>query len=373
MKGLFAFGLGLLSLVNALPQAQGGGAAASVRVSGTRFVIDGKTGYFAGTNSYWIGFLTNNRDVDTTLDHIASSGLKILRVWGFNDVNNQPSGNTVWFQRLASSGSQINTGPNGLQRLDYLVRSAETRGIKLIIALVNYWDDFGGMKAYVNAFGGTKESWYTNARAQEQYKRYIQTVVSRYVNSPAIFAWELANEPRCKGCNTNVIFNWATQISDYIRSLDKDHLITLGDEGFGLPGQTTYPYQYGEGTDFVKNLQIKNLDFGTFHMYPGHWGVPTSFGPGWIKDHAAACRAAGKPCLLEEYGFESDRCNVQKGWQQASRELSRDGMSGDLFWQWGDQLSTGQTHNDGFTIYYGSSLATCLVTDHVRAINALPA
>lgn len=41
--------------------------------------------------------------------------------------------------------------------------------------------------------------------------------------------------------------------------------------------------------------------------------------------------------------------------------------------QWGDQLSTGQTHNDGFTIYYGSSLATCLVTDHVRAINALPA
>ena len=45
-------------------------------------------------------------------------------------------------------------------------------------------------------------------------------------------------------------------------------MITLGDEGFGLPGDTTYPYQYTEGTDFVKNLGIKNLDFGTFHMYP---------------------------------------------------------------------------------------------------------
>ncbi|KAK0744906.1 GH5 endo-beta-1,4-mannanase [Apiosordaria backusii] len=341
MKGLLALGLGLLSLVNALPQAQGGGAAASARVSGTRFVIDGKTGYFAGTNSYWVGFLTNNKDVDTTLDHISASGLKILRVWGFNDVNTQPSGNTVWFQRLASSGSQINTGANGLQRLDYLVKSAETRGIKLIIALVNYWDDFGGMQAYVNAFGGTKESWYTNSRAQDQYKRYIQAVVSRYVNSPAIFAWELANEPRCKGCNTNVIFNWATQISDYIRSLDANHLITLGDEGFGLPGQTTYPYQYGRGRIF--------------------------FGPGWIRDHAAACKAAGKPCLLEEYGFESDRCNVQKSWQAASRELAKGGCRGFVL------LSTGQTHNDGFTIYYGSSLATCLVTDHVKAINSLPA
>lgn len=45
-------------------------------------------------------------------------------------------------------------------------------------------------------------------------------------------------------------------------------------------------------------------------------------------------------------------------------------MSGDLFWQWGDQLSSGQSHNDGNTIYFGSQLATCLVTDHVKAINA---
>lgn len=77
-------------------------------------------------------------------------------------------------------------------------------------------------------------------------------------------------------------------------------MITLGDEGFGLPGGSSYPYGTSEGVDFVKNLGIKNLDFGTFHMYPGSWGVPNTFGPGWIKDHAAACKAAGKPCFLEE-------------------------------------------------------------------------
>lgn len=269
MKGVIALGLSLLSLANALPAASAAATASSVSLNGTRFTIDGKTAYFAGTNSYWISFLSNTRDVDTVLDHISASGLKILRIWGFNDVNRRPSTGTAWFQLLSSSGSQINTGSDGLQRLDAVVQSAEKRGVKLIINFVNYWDDYGGMKAYTSAFGGTKEGWYTNAKAQEQYKKYIAAVVGRYINSNAIFAWELANEPRCKGCSTDVIYKWATDISNYIRGLDPNHLITLGDEGFGLPGQTSYPYQYSEGVDFVKNLGVKNLDFGTFHMYPG--------------------------------------------------------------------------------------------------------
>ncbi|KAL2170443.1 hypothetical protein VTG60DRAFT_4823 [Thermothelomyces hinnuleus] len=365
MKTVFALGLCLLSAAQGLPSAR---ATASSGAEGTRFSIDGKTGYFAGTNSYWIGFLTNNKDVDTTLDHIASSGLKILRVWGFNDVNSRPSPGTVWFQLLSSSGSEINTGPDGLQRLDYVVESAEKRGVKLIINFVNNWDDYGGMNAYVKAFGGTKEGWYTNARAQAQFKKYIQAVVSRYAKSDAVFAWELANEPRCKGCSTDVIYKWATDISAYIRSLDPSHMITLGDEGFGLPGDGTYPYQYSEGVDFVKNLKIKDLDFGTFHMYPDSWGVPYSFANGWIKSHADACKAANKPCLLEEYGAYA-RCDIQKPWQQTALSLAADGVSGDLFWQWGDQLSYGLSPNDGNTVYYGSSLAQCLVTDHVKAIN----
>lgn len=47
-------------------------------------------------------------------------------------------------------------------------------------------------------------------------------------------------------------------------------------------------------------------------------------------------------------------------------------MAADLFWQWGDTLSTGQTHNDGNTIYYGNNADfQCLITEHVKAINAL--
>ena len=171
------------------------------KTNGLLFNIDGKTEYYAGTNCYWCGFLTNNTDVDHVFADIAASGLKIVRVWGFNDVNSIPSSGTVWYQYLSAGNSQINTGADGLQRLDYVVSSAQSHGLKLIINFVNNWSDYGGMAAYVSAFGGNTSTWYTNQAAQTQYQAYIKAVVSRYSTSTAVFAWELANEPRCSGCD----------------------------------------------------------------------------------------------------------------------------------------------------------------------------
>ncbi|KAI0909780.1 glycoside hydrolase superfamily [Ustulina deusta] len=337
---------------------------------GLNFQIDGETGYFAGTNSYWIGFLTNDADIDTALDDLVDAGLKILRVWGFNDVTSTPQSGTVWFQLLSASGSTINTGADGLQRLDYVVSAAEQRGIKLIINFVNNWSDYGGIPAYVTAFGGSATSWYTNAAAQAQYKTYISAVVSRYASSPAVFAWELANEPRCNGCAASVLTTWATEISAYIKSLDPAHMVALGDEGFGLAtgGDGSYPFTYGEGLDFEANLQIASLDFATFHLYPSSWGTSNDWGNLWITTHAAACEAAGKPCLFEEYGVTYDHCTIEAPWQETA--LASTGVSADLFWQLGTTLSYGQTSDDGNTIFTGTSDWTCLVTDHVAAIGS---
>ncbi|KLU81389.1 mannan endo-1,4-beta-mannosidase 1 [Magnaporthiopsis poae ATCC 64411] len=341
-------------------------------VDGLRFKIDGATKYYAGTNSYWISFLENPADVDLVLDNLVRSGLKVLRIWGFNDVNTKPTDGKPYFQYLSSSGSEINTGPNGLQRLDAVVASAETRGIKLIINFVNNWDDFGGIKAYTNAFGGDHNGWFTNAAAQAQYRAYIRAVVSRYAKSPSIFSWQLANEPRCRFCSTDVIYKWADETSRYVKSLDPDHMVSLGDEGFGLPGGnilTLYPYSTLEGVDFARNLEIKTLDFGTFHWYPESWFQLKSAGADWVRNHAAACKKAGKPCLFEEYGSKNDHCKHEKPWQDAA--ISSEGNAVDLFWQWGDTISTGKTHDDSYTIYYGSSDAKCIVTDHVNAIKAM--
>ncbi|PMD37995.1 glycoside hydrolase family 5 protein [Hyaloscypha variabilis F] len=344
------------------------------KTHGLFFNIDGVVEYYAGTNCYWCGFLTADGDVDHVFADIASSGLKIVRVWGFNDVNTIPSTGTVWYQYLASSGSEINTGEYGLQRLDYVVASAEKYDVKLIINFVNNWSDYGGIAAYVAAFGGNSSTWFTDTESQAQYRTYIEAVVSRYTTSSAILSWELANEPRCSGCDVSVIYNWAASTSAYIKSLDPNHMVTMGDEGFGpLPGSDgSYPFTTSAGGyDWQMNLEISTLDFATYHLYPQSWGTSASWGDLWITTHAAACVNASKPCLLEEFGY-SDECEaVESGWQSLS--LDTTGQAADMFWQYGDVLPSCdcETSQDGNTVYFNTSDWTCFVTDHIEAIDAI--
>jgi mannan endo-1,4-beta-mannosidase len=264
-------------------------------------------------------------------------------------VTSTPSSGTVWFQSFISGQFPvINTGADGLQRLDYVVQSAEAHGISLIINFVNNWSNYGGMAAYCSYYGITTTAWYTSSAAQSQYQKYIAAVVSRYATSPAVFAWELANEPRCEGCATSVITTWVASTSAYIKSLDPNHRVTIGDEGFGLSGgsDTSYPFTSATGLDFTTNLAIPTIDFGTYHLYPSQWGESDSWGASWVQAHATAAASIGKPVILEEYG--SDTHADEAAWQAAVLGTQ---TAGDMVWQYGDTVSTGQTPNDGYTIY----------------------
>ena len=225
--------LATAQLASALPRGPShhrratGGAAST---DGIKFSLDGASDYFAGSNAYWLGFQKEAADVDLVFDHLKESGLKVLRVWGFNDVNEKPAKGEAWFQLHADGTSTINTGADGLQRLDTVVASAEKHGIQLSVPFINYWDDYGGMAAYAKAYGGSaSEDFYGNEKAQAAYQTYIKAVVSRYSNSTGIFAWELANEPRCKQCKTSVLTGWITETSKYIKSLDSQHMVAIGD------------------------------------------------------------------------------------------------------------------------------------------------
>jgi mannan endo-1,4-beta-mannosidase len=339
--------------------------------SGTNFVIDGKQQYFAGTNTYWIGFQTNNADVDLVMKNIASSGMKVLRVWGFNDVTSDPGADSVYYQSFINGEAKINTGANGLERLDYVVKSAEENGVKLIINFVNNWTDYGGMASYFAYAGITSNAeWYVSEKAQTQYKAYVKAVVSRYSTSSAIFAWELANEPRCNGCDLDVLTNWVSDSAAYVKSLDSAHMVTTGEEGFGLGGDGSYPYQFGEGGDFNATCADPNVDFCVYHLYPESWGTDANgeqWGNEWIDNHAKVCEALGKPCVLEEFGF-SNTCSVELAWETTA--LKTKGTGGDMFWQYGDTLSTGQTHQDGNTVYYQDDLWKCMIEPHIEAIQS---
>jgi len=284
--------------------------------------------------------------------------MKVLRVWGFNDVTATPSPGTVWFQSfIKGSDPVINTGADGLERLDYVVQSAEAHGVSLIINFVNNWKDYGGMAAYNDYYGVS--NWYKSTAAQAQYQKYVAAVVSRYRDSTAIFAWELANEPRCTLCFTSDITNWVKTSSAYIKSLDPNHMVSIGDEGFGINGgwDWTYPFLYVLGLDFKANLAIPTIDFGTYHLYPSAWWHTDSWGPSWITAHATAAKEVGTPVILEEYGSLTHANEAE--WQ--STVLSTE-TAGDMFWQFGDQLSSGMTSDDGYTIYHGSDEYESLVS-----------
>lgn len=105
-------------------------------------------------------------------------------------------------------------------------------------------------------------------------------------------------------------------------------------------------------------------------MYTDAWGISANPGGNdWFKNHAAACAAAGKPCIAEEYGIKSNKQSVMGSWQSDALGLQNSGLAGDMFWQWGESLPNwGTTHDDGYTIYYGSNDWQKLVKDHVSAV-----
>ncbi|CAK5277419.1 unnamed protein product [Mycena citricolor] len=150
---------------------------------------------------------------------------------------------------------------------------AEKHGIYLLLSLTNNWNplptdnltdtthpaiakrdvltnnslprnslsnDYGGMDAYVRSFGGkTHDEFYVNETMITAFEHYITQLVSRYVNNASVLAWEVANDPRCtsslnstSSCNTTTLTLWHERIATHISSIDPNHLVSSGTQGF---------------------------------------------------------------------------------------------------------------------------------------------
>ncbi|KAL0956595.1 hypothetical protein HGRIS_002732 [Hohenbuehelia grisea] len=353
-----------------------------VKTSGTRFTLNGAKYTVVGANSYWIGLTgLSNADMNKAFSDIAKAGGTTVRTWGFNEVTTS-SGHWNYYQLWNGATPTINSGATGLQNFDNVVAAAKANGLRLIVALTNNWSDYGGMDVYVKQILGSDnhDLFYTDSKVIAAFKNYVNTFVTRYKNDPTILGWELANEPRCRGstgtstgtCTPATITAWAKDISAYIKSIDSNHLVAIGDEGFyNQPGHASYPYQGGEGIDFDVNLGISTVDFGTVHAYPEHWGHsanPQAWGVQWIKDHAASMTTKNKPVIIEEYGVTTNQVPIYTDWLN---NVVSSGLTGSLVWQAGSYLSAGTTHNDGYAVYPDGPVYPVL-TAHAAALKARP-
>ncbi|WP_342502611.1 cellulase family glycosylhydrolase [Bacillus sp. FSL H7-0578] len=346
-------------------------AAAYVQTSGTQFTLNNQPFYFAGTNNYYFHY-KSKKMVDAVFDDMKAMNLKVIRIWGFHD--GAPQENSV----LQSSPGVYEE--SGFQKLDYAIYKAGQEGIKLVIPLVNNWDDFGGMNQYVKWFGAeSHDAFYTDPRIQKAYKNYVRYVLERtntytgvqYKDDPAIMTWELANEPWMQSDPTgNVLVKWADEMSTWIKSLDRHHLVAVGDEGFfRIPGHEDWFYGGGEGVDWDRLTSLPNIDYGTYHLYPDHWSKSAAWGVKWIEDHITRGNSIGKPVVLEEFGYQnqSARPDVYQSWLSAVERL---GGAGSQFWiltsiQDDDSL---YPDYDGFRIIKGSREAA-LISEHAKRMN----
>ncbi|MBN1480580.1 cellulase family glycosylhydrolase [candidate division KSB1 bacterium] len=301
--------LSLLFVVSARPSNE-----AFIEVNEIHFQLDNQPFHFIGTNCYYLMAYAADpylkKFADEVIEDAAAMGIKVIRMWAFNDGAEQ------W--------NALQTEPGNYQEyvfcgLDYILAKADEFDLCLILTIVNNWDDYGGMNQYVewSSTAFSHDDFYTDTNTKQWYREHIFALLNRentvngrvYKDDPTIFAWELANEPRCSAdASGSVLNSWIAEMSAYIKSLDSNHLVCIGCEGFYNNGNPIN-WMNNQGTDFIADHQVSTIDFAVAHSWPDHWGwsanksATMSFLQQQISD---AHQVIGKPFILEEFGKYRD-------------------------------------------------------------------
>ncbi len=274
-----------------------------------------------------------------------------------------------------------------LQGLDYLIAELEKREMTAVLFLNNSWEWSGGYGAYLEWAGcGPVPGWsdwtiaqnyhcqfVKNDSAKAMAERHVRYIVSRtntvtgkpYSESPAIMAWELANEPRAfaRDSVTKACFaEWVETQAKLIKSLDSNHLVTTGSEG--LEGCEE------DSALFRKIHAFPEIDYICIHIWPYNWrwlgpasgpltnglakngetsvvdSVP--FASRMTRAYMDRCwdvvKDLNKPMVLEEFGYPRDGYRIELNSTTQSRDsyyeyafslMDEGKLQGCCFWAWG--------------------------------------
>lgn len=353
-------------------------------VSGGRFHkgADVSPVYFLGTNM-WYGPLlasdTGAADMDrlrAELDSLKALGMTNLRV-------------LVGADGAAGVKSKVEptlqTAPgvydeNVFVGLDRFLAELGKRDMSAVLYINNSWEWSGGYGQYLEWAGeGTPPStvdtpwdeyqahnskFITNDSAKAMFAAHVRNVVSRtntvtgvpYKDDPAIFSWQIGNEPRCFTSSDTVkaeFAKWLWESAALIKSLDPNHMVSSGSEGsFGCEMDMDL---------FRKIHSCPDIDYLTIHIWPYNWSwvsaddlsgkLPAAIRntDDYIDSHIAVAEEFGKPLVVEEFGFPRDGFKFAKGTPVTARDAyyshifsrletsAKDGgpLSGLNFWTWG--------------------------------------
>ncbi|MDB6055079.1 MAG: Endo-beta-mannanase [Verrucomicrobiales bacterium] len=313
----------------------------------------------------------------STRQFILSRSRKAFTPWGFNYDHDSSSRllETYWdkdwpavernFQEMKNMGattvrihlqicsfmvSETETNPASLKKLSQLVSLAEKTGLYLdLTGLAAY--DKKAVPAWYNQLS-EKKRWATQAR--------FWTAVARACHqSPAIFCYDLMNEPIVNDDKTNhdwtpgelggfsyvqrltldfagrnekqIAKAWVDQMVTAIHQVDSRHLVTVGAIPWALTYANAKPLFYSPEVS-------QNLDFVSLHFYPKKGQIDKAL-------KALAVYDIGKPIVIEEM-FPLG-CSTQELDQfiDGSKPLAR----GWIGFYWGKSISDYQKEKDNLS------------------------
>lgn len=335
-----------------------------VQVHDANFTLNGEIFRFVGTNAYYLpNYQKLNQNVVTrALDLFEETGITVVRMWAFYD------GYDCGYSKTDPNENVIQTAPEvyselALRDLDQVIADGKSRGIRFILPLINFWDQLGGVCQYNTWAGaespaGNMEFFMSNPQTQQWFKSYIHMLLNRvntvtgiaYKDEPAIMAWQIMNEARNRGAQPEILRDWYQEIARYIKSIDTNHLVSTGEEGFdeGTPAQysaasytNTYTLRANEGSSYMMNTAIPEIDFGSAHWYPAEFGFGSTVDQAfltsqraWLDDHKAIAQSQGKPFYIGEFGLAgwgSDKVAVMyDALYEHAESIELDGV---LIWQ----------------------------------------
>ena len=301
-----------------------------------------------GTNYYdphtgWAPKLWRRFDAEKVREHfhvMSRMGINCARIF-LTAGSFQPTAETIEEQALT--------------KLDVLIRIARENNIRLILTGPDHWE---GQPNY------WKPDRYAGQAALQALERFWDVIGRRYRGEPAIFAWDLLNEPhlpwfveqwrpkwntwlhktygnrealkkgwgdelketdawdhvavpddRPDGGNPRLLDwqrfreyladQWVRRQVEAIRQADPSHLVTVGYIQWSYP--LVRPGNPSRYAAFNPQRQVSWLDFVTIHFYPT-LGSPFQSEENWQKNISylqavlAYCHT-GKPVVLGEFGW----------------------------------------------------------------------
>ena len=295
--------------------------------SGASLQLAGKPFRFGGANIEWLG-LAGYGPADPAGPHYAShfeidDALATATEMGARVVRSQTMGDSVGCSLcLEPERGKFNRA--AFERVDYALRSARTHGIKVIATIVGDDAQAGGSGCVYLRWRGiavpncsitNMEPFWSDPGVLADVEVHVKALLNHvnvytgvaYKNDPTILGWDLLNGG---GSPTP----WTRQISRYVRSLDRHHLILSG----------------------ASNVALSTVDACVSFVYP-HWSLPLSFVRRWID----ACRSVGKPYIVYEYGWDVTNYPTRPALSGFLATLRADReIAGDAFWAL-------QAHADG--------------------------